>query len=142
MECEMVQKVLVEILDDIDGSVASETVPFSLDGVSYEIDLSAENAAALREELAAYVASGRRTGGRKIRSAIGRPIATSAAEDRDRSRAIRAWAEEHGYEVADRGRISSEVIAAFDEAQQNAAQPSTVVRRRNSAQKRSASTRK
>jgi hypothetical protein len=133
MECEMVQKVLVDILDDIDGSMASETVPFGLDGVSYEIDLSAENAAALREELAAYVTSGRRTGGRKIRSSVGRPSATSAADGRDRSRAIRAWAEGHGYEVADRGRISSEVIAAFDEAQQNAAQLSIVVRRRNSA---------
>ena len=38
----MVQKVLVEILGDIDGCVTSETVPFSLDGVSYEIDLSEE----------------------------------------------------------------------------------------------------
>ncbi|WP_326950933.1 Lsr2 family protein [Amycolatopsis sp. NBC_01307] len=137
----MVQKVLVEILDDIDGSVASETVPFSLDGVSYEIDLSEENAAALREELAAYVASGRRTGGRKIRSAIGRPSATSTAEDRDRSRAIRVWAEEHGDEVADRGRISSQVVAAFDEAQQNAAPPSKV-KRRNDTQVRAVGTRK
>ncbi|WP_305879316.1 Lsr2 family protein [Amycolatopsis sp. WQ 127309] len=115
--------------------VAGEAIPFSLDGVSYEIDLSEENAAALREELAAYVASGRRIGGRKVRSSIDRPKVTSTADDRDRSRAIRAWAEEHGCEVADRGRISSGVIAAFDEAQQNAAQPLTVVRRRNSAQK-------
>jgi hypothetical protein len=136
MECEMVQKVLVEILDDIDGSVASETVPFSLDGVSYEIDLSKGNAAALREELAAYVASGRRTGGRKTRSSIGRTRSVSAVDGRDRSRAIRAWAEEHGYEVADRGRISSEVIAAFDEVQQNAAPASTITRRRNGAQKK------
>jgi hypothetical protein len=46
----MAQKVLVEMVDDIDGEVATQTVPFGLDGVSYEIDLSEENAARLREE--------------------------------------------------------------------------------------------
>ena len=41
--------------DDIDGSVADETVTFALDGVTYEIDLNAKNAAALRDALAPYV---------------------------------------------------------------------------------------
>lgn len=30
--------------------------------------------------------------------------------------AIRDWARRHGYEVADRGRIRSEVVEAFDAA--------------------------
>jgi len=38
--------------DDLDGSEADETVTFALDGVSYEIDLNAKNAAALRDSLA------------------------------------------------------------------------------------------
>ena len=40
----MAQKVFVSLVDDIDGSEADETVEFGLDGVNYEIDLSAENA--------------------------------------------------------------------------------------------------
>jgi len=65
------QKVLVEILDDIDGSTAAQTVQFGLDGVTYEIDLSDENATALRDELARYIGAGRRIGGRKVRVATG-----------------------------------------------------------------------
>ena len=38
---EMVKKVLVSLIDDFDGKPADETVQFGLDGVSYEIDLSA-----------------------------------------------------------------------------------------------------
>ena len=41
----MAQKVQVILVDDIDGGAADETVSFSLDGVSYEIDLSTTNAA-------------------------------------------------------------------------------------------------
>ena len=37
---EMVKKVTVSLLDDLDGKAADETVQFALDGVSYEIDLS------------------------------------------------------------------------------------------------------
>ena len=51
----MAQKVHVLLVDDLDGGDADETVPFGLDGVSYEIDLSAANAQKLRDALAAYV---------------------------------------------------------------------------------------
>ena len=37
-------KVITELVDDIDGSTAEETVSFALDGVEYEIDLSTPNA--------------------------------------------------------------------------------------------------
>ena len=50
----------VTLVDDIDGSHASETVFFSLDGRHYDIDLSAENAATLRTRLAPFVAAARR----------------------------------------------------------------------------------
>src|SRR3954454_8854664 len=102
----MVQKVLVEILDDIDGSPATHTIPFSLDGVNYEIDLSDDNVAALRDELGHYIAAARRTGGRKVRVTTGRATPSSPV-DRERNRAIRRWANENGYEIADRGRLSS-----------------------------------
>ena len=48
----MAQRVRVDLVDDIDGSAAEESVEFALDGVSYVIDLSTENAAELRETLA------------------------------------------------------------------------------------------
>jgi hypothetical protein len=48
----MAQKVTVLLVDDLDGGPADETVSFSLDGVSYEIDLSAANATSFRDSLA------------------------------------------------------------------------------------------
>jgi hypothetical protein len=118
----MAQKVLVEMLDDIDGSPATHTIPFGLDGVSYEIDLSDDNATTLRDELARFITAGRKTGGRKMRVATGQSTAASTA-DRERSRAIRAWAIDNGWEISERGRISSEITNAYDEAQRQAAAP-------------------
>lgn len=51
--------------DDVDGSEASCTVAFALEGVSYEIDLSAENATELRAEMQRWVEHARRVGGRR-----------------------------------------------------------------------------
>src|SRR3989442_6789855 len=103
----MAQKVLVEMVDDIDGGVANQTVPFGLDGVSYEIDLSDANAAALRDVLARYIAAGRRIGGRKVRLAAGESAQAKksggTASDRERTRQIREWASANGYTVSERG---------------------------------------
>ncbi|WP_329050745.1 Lsr2 family protein [Amycolatopsis sp. NBC_01488] len=134
----MAQKVLVEMLDDIDGTLAAHTVPFSLDGVMYEIDLSDENAASLREELARYIAAGRRTGGRKVRVATGQ--ATTSSTDRERNQQIRAWANANGYEVSERGRLSSEVIAAYEAAQ--AAEAEAPAPRKRSPRKKVAAVKK
>jgi nucleoid-associated protein Lsr2 len=118
----MAQKVLIEMVDDIDGEIATQTVPFSLDGVSYEIDLSGDNAAHLREELARFIAAGQRTGGRKVRLATGQS-ATSSGGDRERSRQVREWARANGYAVSERGRISSEISEAFEQARRDEAAP-------------------
>jgi hypothetical protein len=122
----MAQRVHVEMVDDLDGSEASQTVPFSLDGVTYEIDLSEDNASALRDELARYVGAARRIGGRKVRLATGQSLSGTAAgsgTDRERNRQIREWAQANGYEVAERGRLSSEIIAGFEADQAAAAEP-------------------
>ena len=47
----MAQKVNIVLVDDLDGTEATETVTFGLDGTTYEIDLNDANAAALREAL-------------------------------------------------------------------------------------------
>lgn len=101
------QKISVLLVDDLDGSDAVETVSFGIDGVQYEIDLSEKNAKALREALAAYVAAGRRAGGRSRRRSS--RSGTSAAE-------IRAWARDNGWDVPDRGRVAAEVKAAYEAA--------------------------
>lgn len=106
----MAQKVNIILVDDIDGSDAEETVSFALDGTSYEIDLNAKNAAALRDALAGYIGHARKvtaTRGRKTKSSS--TSGPSAAE-------LREWARSNGYEVSDRGRVPAEVREAFDAA--------------------------
>jgi nucleoid-associated protein Lsr2 len=110
----MAQKVQVILVDDLDGGEAEESVTFSLDGVSYEIDLSAENAEALREAIAPWVGHARRvSGGRGRGRGPGRPRAAAAKTD---LADVRNWARENGYQVSDRGRVSSEVMSAYDGA--------------------------
>ena len=115
----MAQQVLVQMVDDLDGGEAAETVPFSLDGVSYEIDLSDKNAGDLRAELENYIAAARRTGGRRVRRAGSEP----AVPPHSRTKEIREWARQNGLDVQNRGRISAEVVGAYDEAQLQANKP-------------------
>ncbi len=109
----MATVTMVSMVDDIDGSAGAESVSFALEGVAYEIDLSAANAQKLRDALATYVAHGRKVGGRRTRAVRGRSAATT---DRDQVAVIRDWARRNGHEVSDRGRLSSSVIAAFEAA--------------------------
>lgn len=114
----MAQKVTVELVDDLDGAVAEETVEFGIDGVSYQIDLSSKNAKKLRELLGGYVGSARRAGGRK--RVGGRPVRVARGPvgtvDREQNQAIREWARKRGMKVSERGRISSEVLDAYHQA--------------------------
>lgn len=117
----MAQKVQVLLVDDVDGGTADETVTFGLDGVTYEIDLTAENAAKLRDALAPWVGHGRRVGGRSSsgRASSGRSSSGSSSSRSARAneaQEIREWAKENGYQVSERGRISAEVRQAYDAA--------------------------
>ncbi|MET9019777.1 histone-like nucleoid-structuring protein Lsr2 [Actinopolymorpha singaporensis] len=107
----MATKTNVVLIDDLDGSEAEESVKFGLDGVSYEIDLSAKNATKLRNAFATYVGSARRVGGRAARGRAGRPAGGSARKPETAE--IRAWARDQGYDVSDRGRIPAEIIEAY-----------------------------
>jgi hypothetical protein len=117
----MAQKVLVEMVDDLDGAVGDDvtTVGFALDGRSYEIDLNTRNADNLRNGLAKFVAAGRRQrGGRATRGGgEPRPSATLDPAARERANAIREWAREAGHEVSGRGRIPAVVVEAYEAAQ-------------------------
>lgn len=108
----MAQRVNVVLVDDIDGTDASETVSFAIDGVDYEIDLSEKHAADLRDAVSLYVGHARRTGGR--RKGRGRSSGSGGSGGAGASAAdIRAWARENGWEVPERGRVSAEVREAY-----------------------------
>lgn len=119
----------VSLLDDLDGSAAAETVAFGLDGATYEIDLNEKNAKKLRDALANYVASARRTDGGRRTAAAAAPRTRSrqaapkasgraarTAPDREQTAAIREWARAAGYDVSERGRLSAAVLEAFEAA--------------------------
>jgi hypothetical protein len=112
----MAQRVEVKLIDDLDGGDATETVSFSLDGVSYEIDLSDKHAKKLRDEFATWTGHARRSGTGGARSASRRRSASAGGAKRTDLGAVREWARANGHQVSDRGRISAEVQAAYDKA--------------------------
>ena len=119
----MAQQVSVTLVDDLDGSEATETVSFGLDGRSYEIDLSVENAARLRDATVPFVAAARKPGSGGsggIRRGRRQPLAQEeprpARSTREQTAAIRQWARENGHQVSERGRIPKAVIEAYQAA--------------------------
>lgn len=112
----MATVTMVSTVDDLDGSAGAETIPFSFDGVAYEIDLSEANAKKLRDALAPYIAHAHRLTGRRgrpTRQARGR---SSSAMGREQVALIRDWARANGHTVSDRGRLSASVVAAYEAA--------------------------
>jgi hypothetical protein len=103
------QLVTTSLIDDRDGSVASQTVSFALDGKNYEIDLNDRHADQLREALAPYVAAARRVGGGAARA-----TRVASVDGRRDLSAARAWLAEHGYPVKERGRVPHAWIADFE----------------------------
>lgn len=113
----MAQKTIVTLVDDLDGTSSDriETVDFGLDGVTYQIDLNDDNAGKLRDHLAEFIGSARRTGGRVKRGlATNVPAPNGSGRSREQTQAIREWAKKNGYDVSDRGRIPASVIDAFE----------------------------
>lgn len=104
-----VRKVVEVLEDDINGGPADETVYFGLDNKTYEIDLNAENAQRLRNAVAEFVGHARpvSAAGRSRRKA-----STGGPSPAD----VRAWARSQGMEVNERGRVSAELIAAYEAA--------------------------
>lgn len=108
----MARKIQVFLQDDTDGSDASETVTFALDGIGYEIDLNDKNAAKLRSALEPFTSKARRTGRRKPTASPSGSAKTHSAQ----LSAMREWARKNGHTVSDRGRISREIQDAYSAA--------------------------
>jgi hypothetical protein len=108
----MAQRVQVLLVCDLhdDDTEGTETVRFSLEGASYEIDVCASHGAALRDAFAPYVGAARRAGragsaGRRRRVSVGVDPA-----------AVRAWAKSQGLKVNERGRVPAEIVERFTAA--------------------------
>ncbi|UEJ82814.1 Lsr2 family protein [Brachybacterium halotolerans subsp. kimchii] len=109
----MARVVKQELIDDLDGSAAEESITFAVEGRSYEIDLNAENAAALRADLERWERVARRSTSRGSSARGGSAV---ARRDRRQLEAIRGWARENGHQVSDRGRIPRVVEDAYNAA--------------------------
>jgi len=106
----MAVRTTITLEDDFDGSAAEETVRFSLGSAEYEIDLSAENANRFRAALAPFAEHARKVGrGQLVRP--GRSAATRRV-----SAEVRAWANEHGFEISERGRIPANIRQQYEAA--------------------------
>lgn len=139
----MATRTTVMLIDDLEGGDAEETVRFGLDGVEYEVDLNAKNAASLRKALDAWVSHGRHSDadGRKRRVAAPatRPSASRPAQTKTKApkgevtrtvlpdvrapwtvrerRAMQQFAEANDLKPpADRGRISAAISDAWEAA--------------------------
>ncbi len=110
----MAKQTTVTLVDDLDGSTAEEQVEFTMDGRSYEIDLSAANSARLREALAPFVSAARRTSGRRRSTAS--TVTARPSTDREQNQAIREWAQQQGMKISERGRIPSNVLEAYHQS--------------------------
>jgi nucleoid-associated protein Lsr2 len=117
----MARDVVVRITDDFDGTEAVETVTFAFRGVDYEIDVNQENLDAMEQAFETWIEHGRkadtrhRTGRRGHNSSLVTHAdgATRARPGAGDLAAMRSWARANGYRVSDRGRVSTEVRAAF-----------------------------
>ncbi|MCW2714759.1 MAG: putative lysyl tRNA synthetase-like protein [Frankiales bacterium] len=119
---EMAQKISVLLVCDLhdDEVEGNETIAFGLDGSAYEVDVCADHAAQVRDAFAPFVGAARRAGRPSAATAARRPARTgrvaASGSDRELVQAKREWARKNGFTVSDRGRLSAELLAAYDAA--------------------------
>lgn len=108
----MAQKVTIVLVDDLDGSEATETVQFALDGKNYEIDLNEKNAEKLRDAVAPWLGHARRVSGSSAKARRANATGAGRTDTKD----VREWARSNGFAVSERGRIPANVLEAYDAA--------------------------
>ena len=120
----MATHTITELIDDLDGSPADETLTFGVDDQTFEIDLNAANAEKLREALDPFLASARRLGLRPVvRSTSAAPRVRKVTHLPDvrpgysvqERRSMQKWAKANGLKPpADRGRIAATVSSGWE----------------------------
>lgn len=113
----MAQKYIVQIVDDIDGTILdednSQTLTFAVEGQNYALDVSLAHAEEFRRDIEKYTAVARLNGQGRAVSNSGSKTKRSVSED---LAAVREWANKNGYSVSARGRIPANVQKAYDAA--------------------------
>lgn len=107
----MARLVRVIYTDDLDGTEGARPVEFSIGGDAYTIDLSEKNEAEFRALFEPYIVKAEKVG----RKRGGRATAAAAAKGNSNAE-IREWARANGYRVSERGRISADILAAYEAA--------------------------
>lgn len=114
----MARRTRIVLEDDLTGEVledgAGETISFGLDGQSFEIDLSAENASKLRDDFALYIGHGRKTASSGSAGRQSGNRSRSSTEGKRDLGPVREWARQNGHDVSERGRVKASVIEAYD----------------------------
>lgn len=105
----MATRTVIELIDDLDGSEATETVRFALDGSALEIDLAGQSADELRGVLARFVHAGRKAMESSTKSTPAVRRLSPAAD----TKAVRAWAAGNGIEINSRGRVKDDVVQRY-----------------------------
>lgn len=113
----MATKTVIVQVDDLDGTEVESlsTYTFDVNGKVYQIDLSDKNGVALTDivesfetAMIPFVAAAR------IKGKKGKATRKSSGSGRSDLAEIRAWAATNGIDVAPRGRVSADVISAYD----------------------------
>ena len=104
----MATRTLVVMEDDIDGSPATATVHFALDGTEYTIDLSGRNAEQLRGDMEKWIKAAKKVG-------VPRSRKSKSSTDVD-LRAVREWLRSQGHNVSDRGRVPASLQELYKHA--------------------------
>jgi hypothetical protein len=107
----MAQTRIIEIFDDLDGTPDATPHEFSLDGVTYKIDLSEANHQKLLSGLNTFI-----TSARKITPSATRRSKAPRLSNREELSRIREWANSNGFHVSPRGRVPQNVTAAYTAA--------------------------
>ncbi|QNA75372.1 Lsr2 family protein [Streptomyces sp. So13.3] len=111
----MAQRVVTLYTDDITGNEGEDiaTHTFSVDGVTYEIDLGEDSYQQLLDALGPFVRAGRKIGGSSRRGGSKRAQADGHGPDAAK---VREWAQAQGIEINARGRIPGDVLEKYQAA--------------------------
>jgi len=112
----MAQRTQVVLISDLSGEEIPDgdgtTVNFTISGVSYEMDLTSQEAQEFDAYMEKYVGAARRIGGRRTSSRTAGRGDKSASSGYD-AKAVRAWAQSNNVDVPARGRIPAAVVEKF-----------------------------
>lgn len=118
----MAKKVVT--LDDLDDSQeAEETLLYLVDGEYWEIDLSVDNARKFREAFAKYVQASRsvpaKEAARRLAADSGTSGIGTSYGEYDPA-VVRAWAQQNGIEISDKGRVPEHIVTMWRRGTQTA----------------------